>query len=201
MDDAKIFLLGQIARVSAGYALRGSASALPDGDVLFVQLQHVDVDADIDWREVPAVSLPSRREPCWLTSDDLIFSARGTRTLAYPLAHVPGPAVCAPQFFVVSPERPEEVLPEYLAWQINQRPGQEYLAQRATGTTVPNIKRQALEEMPIVLPSIEVQRTLVGLWRSARSERALLSRLIENRKRQLDALAIGLLQIAEREKV
>lgn len=201
MDDAKILELGQVARVSAGYPLRGSAGALLDGNVHFVQLQHVDTDADIDWSKVPRVSLPSKREPHWLTTNDLIFSARGTRTLAYPLPNVPSLAVCAPQFFVLSPKQPEKVLPEYLAWQINQRPCQEYLAQRATGTTIPNVRRQALEEMPIAIPPTEAQRTLVDLWRLSRSERALLSRLIENRKQQLDALAIGLLQIAEREKV
>jgi len=198
MSDANIFSLRDIAQLSAGYPLRGSASALAAGEVHFLQLQHVDTDADVDWAGVPKVTLPSRREPIWLSDNDVIFAARGTRTFAYPLRNTPEHAVCAPQFFVLSPARLGKVLPEYLAWQINQRPAQEYLAQRSTGAAIPNVRRKALEEMPIVVPPIEEQRKFVAFWRCARDERAILNRLIKNRRQQLEALAVGLFQHSAR---
>jgi hypothetical protein len=191
-NDAKITPLGGLAQISAGYPLRTSASALAEGDVHLLQLQHVDTEFDIEWAKVPKVELPSERGHTWLSDNDVVFAARGTRTFAYSLKNTPKHAVCAPQFFVISPSQRTAILPEYLAWHINQRPCQEYLTERATGATIPNVRRQVLEEMPITVPPISTQRIFVAFWRSAREERAVLNRLIQNRKQQLEALAVGL---------
>ncbi len=195
-NDAQISYLSDLAEISAGFPLRGSAGALAEGDTHFIQLTHVDPDADIDWSGVPKVELPPSRKHEWLTDSDIIFSARGTRTLAYPLRNTPEWAVCAPQFFVLSPRAPGTILPEFLAWQINQRPAQEYLARYADTAAIVNVKRQTLEQMPIVVPQIRMQETVVALWRAVQEERATLNQLIENRNQQLEALAIGLFEQA-----
>ncbi|MEH6809007.1 MAG: restriction endonuclease subunit S [Hyphomonas oceanitis] len=197
-NDAKILELMEVADVSAGYPLRSSAEALDKGGVHFIQLKHVDTEAELDWACVPTVALPSKRDPQWLTDDDVIFAARGTRTFAYPLMNTPDHTVCAPQFFVLSAADKGRVLPGFLAWQINQRPAQEYLAQRSTGAHIPNVRRRALEEMPIIVPSLAQQEVIVELWRAAREERATLTRLMENRTQQMEALALGLFQNAQR---
>jgi hypothetical protein len=83
--------------------------------------------------------------------------------------------------------QPAYLLPEFLAWQINQKPAQEYLQQAATGSHILNITRGAIECLPIVIPSLEMQRALVELAEQARRERELMQALIDNRQRQLDA--------------
>jgi restriction endonuclease S subunit len=143
------------------------------------------------------VSLPSKREPQWLSPDSIIFAARGSRNFAYTLDGVPQQAVCAPQFFVISPHIPDAVDPAFLAWQINQRPAQEYIAQTATGAAMPNVRRKALEALPIVLPPIEQQRQIAELYRASREERAILARLMANRDKQMEALAWDLLETAK----
>ncbi len=198
-DDAVFFInLKDAARVSAGYPLRGSAEALGPGDVRFVQLKDVSLDADINWTGIPSVELPSKRVPEWLSDNDVIFSARGTKTLAYPVTGTPGRAVCAPQFYVISIKDPEKLLPAFLAWQINQRSAQDYLARSATGSYIQNIRRGVLEALPVAVPSLRVQRVIVDFWQAARRERTTLNQLIETRNRQLDALAVGLLQPRQR---
>lgn len=192
-NDANNYIkLGDAVSVTAGYPLRKSAEALQPGDVKLVQLKNTDVESDIDWEGVSSVSLPSKREPNWLTDNDVIFSARGTRTLAYPLSQVPPKTVCAPQFFVLSVQEPENLSPHFLAWQINQKPAQDYFQRNATGSHIQNIRRAVLEELKIFLPSKKKQMMIVSFWRAAQQERSLLKRLIENRNSQLEALAIGL---------
>ncbi|ADM09238.1 hypothetical protein PB2503_05837 [Parvularcula bermudensis HTCC2503] len=193
-DDAIIFeSLGRAAEISAGYPLRGSAEALKAGDVHFLALKDVSLDADIDWAHVPTVELPSKRTPDWLSGDDVIFSARGTRTLAYPINDPPARAVCAPQFYVIKVKRPEKLLPAFLAWQINQKPAQDYFSRTATGSYIQNIRRKALENLPLAIPPVHEQQVIVEFWRAAQRERAVLNQLIQNRNQQLDALAVGLL--------
>lgn len=83
-------------------------------------------------------------------------------------------------------------MPEFLAWQINQKPVQEYLEKEATGSNVQNIRKSALEQMPIVLPPLEEQRLIVQFWRAAQREREILQQLIEATDVQLDAIAYRL---------
>jgi restriction endonuclease S subunit len=191
-DAYKILKVGDIARVSAGYPLRGSAESLAAGDIRLIQLKNTNPDSTIDWTKVSSVSLPSKREPNWLTNEDVIFSARGTRTFAYTLDDVPSKTVCAPQFFVLSVSSIKSLSPHFLAWQLNQKPAQDYFQRNATGSHIMNIRRAVLEELEITVPSMNRQMTIVAFWKAAQKERSLLNRLIENRNSQLEALAAGL---------
>ncbi len=186
--------LNEGAAISAGYPLRSSADALESGDVRFIQLRNVSLDADVDWNDVAKVSLPSKKEPAWLSENDVLFSARGTRTLAYALPGVPPRTVCGPQFFVLSVRDPEQLCPEFLAWQINQKPTQDYLQRSATGAHILNIRKAVLEDLPVVVPPRHEQELIVAFWQAARHERAALNKLIENRNTQLEALASALFQ-------
>lgn len=174
--------------------MRGSAEALPPGDVRLVQLKHVSTEEGVRWDEVPQVKLPSTRKTSWLTDKDVIFSSRGTRTLAYPLVGTPERAVCAPQFFVISVKDANRLLPEFLAWQMNQRAAQDYFQTNATGSFIQNIRREVVEGLPIALPPMEEQRLIVKFWRAAQRERAVLKQLINNRDKQLEAMALKLFQ-------
>jgi hypothetical protein len=195
LDAATIYTrLASEVRIASGYPLRTSVELLEPGDVAFLQIKNTSTDVDIDWAGVPRVSLPSKREPIWLTDDDVVFTSRGTRTLAYPLVSTPPRAVCAPQFFVLSAKDTAALSPEFLAWQMNQKPAQDYFQRTATGSHIQNIRREVIEDLPIVIPPIHQQWLIVKFWRAAQLERATLNRLIENRNNQLEALAIGLLQ-------
>jgi hypothetical protein len=200
-DNANIYLrLADVARISSGYPLRSSVELLEPGDVHFLQIKNLSLETEISWEQVPQVSLPSKREPVWLTNDDVVFTSRGTRTLAYPLAATPKKSVCAPQFFVLSLENPGKILPEFLAWQINQKPAQDYLQRAATGDYIQNIRREVIENLPVVVPPIPQQRLIVKFWRASQRERFALNQLIENRTNQLEVIAIGLLKPSNGDK-
>ena len=200
-DNANIHIcLAGITRISSGYPLRSSVELLEPGDVHFLQIKNLSLETDINWEHVPQVTLPSKREPVWLTNDDVVFTSRGTRTLAYPLAATPKKAVCAPQFFVLSVEKPGRLLPEFLAWQINQKPAQDYLQRAATGDYIQNIRREVIENLPIVVPPIQQQTLIVKFWRASQRERVALNQLIENRANLLEAIAIGLIKSSNGEK-
>jgi hypothetical protein len=193
-DATHSVVLGDVAWAASGYPLRSSTEELEGGDVHFVQLKNMSQDADIDWAVVPKVTLPSKRQPTWLSDNDVLFASRGTKTLAYPLAKTPPRTVCAPQFFVLTVRDTRKLLPEFLAWQINQKPAQDYLQRSATGSYIQNIRRNVLENLPIAVPPLHSQQLIVKFWRAAQHERTTLNRLIENRNNQLEALAMGLLQ-------
>lgn len=184
--------LGQFAQLSAGFPFRGAVDALEPGPVGVIQMRNVEGDG-VDWPTLTRVTLPTKRAPDLLSEGDVIFTTRGRRNFALALTEIPFAAVCSPHFFVIRPLEPERLQPDFLAWQINQKPAQEHLQQAATGSHILNITRGAIENLPIVIPPLAVQRTIVAMADAARHERELARALLDNRQLQLDAVAAQIL--------
>jgi hypothetical protein len=184
--------LTDVATISAGFPLRGAVDDLAAGEVAMIQMRNVDPDGGIDWVGVRRVTLPAARSASLLASGDVIFTTRGTRNFAVALAEIPGLGVCSPHFFVIRPTDPARLAPDFLAWQINQRPAQEYFRREATGSYILNIRRDVVENLAIVVPPMARQHAIVAFARTARTERAALARLIDNRNLQIEAIALDL---------
>jgi hypothetical protein len=180
--------LNLFADVRSGYSFRGSVPEAADGEALAVQMRDIDALHGIHWPGVIRTRLEGRRAPDWLRREDILFAIRGTRNIAAWLGEVPGPAVASQYFFLVRVRDPAELLPEFLAWQINQPPAQRYLGSNAEGTDQLSIRRGVLEGLPIAVPPLAAQQRLIDLVRTARAERETLERLIDNRERQLQAV-------------
>jgi hypothetical protein len=184
--------LAELAKIAAGYPFRGAIGELQAGDVAVIQMANLDIAAGVDWKSLQRVSLPPGRSTGYLQAGDVIFTTRGTRNHAVALDHVPEPTVCTPQLFVIRVNDPSVLSPRFLAWQINQRPAQEYFQREATGSYILNIRREVIEGLPVAVPSLARQRAIMGLADAANRECAALARLIENRNQQIEAIAMDL---------
>ena len=184
-------ILREVAEIAAGHPLRSGVDELPAGDTGVIQMRNVDPDTGVDWASVSRVELPPARRIEFLNPGDVIFSTRGARTYAVALGAPPFPVVCSPHFFVLR-IRGVAIEPRFLAWQINQAPAQEYLQREATGSHILNIRREVVERMEIVIPSLARQAAIVAFAESVAREKRLLFALIENRQQQMNALAAEL---------
>jgi hypothetical protein len=180
-------MLKHFVEIQGGFPFRSGIQPEPSGSVLAVQMRDLQPDKPVDWGSVVRTDLEGRREAEWLRDGDVLFVAKGT------LTGVPARTVSSPHMYVLRVQAPQTLMPEFLAWQINQRPAQQYLDKAAVGTNQLSIRRAALESMPLAVPSIARQESLLGLAELARKERAALQKLIDNRQRQLDAITRDLL--------
>jgi hypothetical protein len=185
--------LCDVATVMAGHPIRDAVRSVPGGDVAVVQIKNVDADIGVDWSAVARIVLTSRREPDWLKPGDILFSARGQRNVAVCLDQPPGRAVCSPHFFLIRVKNRKLAMPEFLAWQMNLPRAQRYFSQSATGSYITSIRRQVLETLPVLIPSLDRQHLLVGLAQAALREKQLVQKLMENRQKELDRVAQDLL--------
>lgn len=181
-----------IATLSAGFPFRGAVEPIRGGDALVVQMKNVDPQNGIDWTSVTRSKLPGKKEPDWLREGDIIFAARGSRNYAVVIEGAPENAVCSPHFFVLRVRDQSSTLPAFLAWQINQGSAKRYFEQSATGSYILNIRRRVLENLEVVIPDRAQQEKVVALNHAAQAERAIMERLIANRKTQMEAIARGL---------
>lgn len=192
MIDVSKTTIGHIAELQAGYPFRGAIEEAPGGDVRVVQMKDVDPDEGVGWSGALRTVLPGRRRPEWLREGDVLFVAKGAHFYAALVEGPPEQAVCSPAFFRIRVTEPAAIDPAFLAWQINQPPFQRQLHQAAEGSGQLSIRRPVLEALTLSLPALARQRSLVALADLARRERRALQHLINNRERQLHALAESL---------
>jgi len=184
-------ILKGMADVQAGHPFRGSVPAVKGGNAYALQMRDLNPSGVVAWDELVCTEIDARKPVQWLEPGDVVFVARGTRNYAVCLKEVPKPTVCSPNFFLVRINSPV-LLPEFLAWQINRAPAQRYLASSAEGSDQLSIRRPVLEALPVSVPPLAQQRLIVSLAEAAVHEERQLQALINNRQKQLDALAFAL---------
>lgn len=196
MIDAIFLNIGSVVDVKPGYPFRGSIEESTEGNTLAVQMKDVDPEHGVNWSGVIRTSLVGRKHPEWLKAGDVLFVSKGARFYAVCLDEPPSAAVCSPHFFLLQVLPRAELLPAFLAWQINQPPFQRQLQQAAEGSSQLSIRRPVLEALTLSVPSLADQQRIVALADLARRERQTHHQLIHNREQQLQALAEGLAQAA-----
>ena len=187
-----MYLLKDIAQVKACYPFRGRITEIPDGDVKVMQMKDVSHDGGLNLSGLISTNLEGRRAPHWLEPGDIVFMARGNRNYAIYLDEVPARVVCSPLFFHIH-MRTKNILPEFLAWQINQGPAQSYFGRSRVGTAQMSIRRSTLEELPVSIPELDKQKALIELDRLMKEEQRLCNQLATSREQIMNSLARDLL--------
>lgn len=187
--DAKHSVLVEVASLQAGYPFRTTVEEVSSGDVLVVQMKDVGPEIGVDWASAIRTRLVGRKQPDWIQEGDILFAAKGARFYAVCAVAPPGQAVCVPAFFHLRVHAAARVVPQFLAWQINQLPCQRQLLQAAEGSSQLSIRRPVLEQLALSIPAVEEQHRIVALAELAQRERRTLQRLIDNREQQLQAIA------------
>ncbi|MCX2793851.1 Type I restriction modification DNA specificity domain-containing protein [Microbulbifer thermotolerans] len=164
------------------------------GNGYVIQLRDVDGDAQINWQTLVCADVSGRKQPDWLKKGNIIFSARGSRNFASLVPDTDLPVVCSPHFFIIDLKGREDVLPEFLAWQLNQAPLQKYFQQAAEGSVHVSIRKAVLGQAPIAIPPIDKQKIIVELADRVLKEKKALEKLIELRRLEVDAIAKNILK-------
>jgi len=185
--------LRQIADIRAGHPFRSSVKETASGNGRVIQVRDMDDSGLIVWENLVQTMVEGRKEPDWLASGDIVFSARGNRNFASVVPDLPPrldkPVVCGPHFFRLKVKDLDNVLPSFLSWQLNQKASQRYLRISAQGSAQVSISRSHLEAIPLSFPPLKKQQAIVALSNLAAKEKHLLERLIVNRRHEMDALA------------
>jgi restriction endonuclease S subunit len=96
--------------------------------------------------------------------------------------------VAAGSLFILRPD-PSRVIADYLVFFLNLPATQAVLRQLATGSTIPNLRRSAIEQLAMPLPSLSDQHKLVALSRLVRQQADIETRLNALRRQELHLLA------------
>jgi len=181
--------LREIANIQIGYQLPGRIPHDVNAPYRIIRMRDVDDAGNLNLGKL-AWFTPHRDADRYVVQvGDVMFQARGNRNLAFVLRRVPARTLASNHFYIVR-VKSDFVLPEYLAWFVNQPAAQSHLTGKAQGTTMMLVPKEAFETLGVDLPPLDVQRAIVELVELRQRERALVQNLECKRDTLIRALSL-----------
>ena len=180
--------LADITTITAGHPFRGAIPEKHGSGVRTVQMKDVSTDNEIKWESILETDIAGKKQPDWLKKGDILFAARGNRNYAVMIDRDYDSLICAPHFYVVRVKL-QTLLPDFLVWQLNQKPAQSYFRKEAEGSVTKSIRRTVLENTPITVPVRKAQIQILDLHKVLLQEKQLYSALVHNTEKIMAGIA------------
>jgi restriction endonuclease S subunit len=176
-----------IADIRPGLQFREAIRHAEQGELGVVQAGDIGVDGAIELDRVTRVpGIPNLPKSQTLAAGEVLLQCRG---LTYRAAVVPATEiklVASASLLILCP-RPE-IRPAFLAHFLNDPSTQAELRKLATGATIANLKRSALEQLETPLPTLMDQDRIIALGETLRHQLRIEARIVELRRIELRAL-------------
>ena len=179
--------LKDIATIRSGHLFREKIEPEANGPMRVIQVSDITPDARLSLDPLTRISVRGLKQNRHLEPGDCLFISRGPRKQAIAIAQMLENTIATSQFFVLRPDI--TILPEFLAWYINQRPAQRYIEEHSTGTSASLINLEALKMLPVEVPPSETQTRIVRIHQLSLREKELVE-AIQTRRRAMVEMAL-----------
>lgn len=181
-------LIKDIAQIQTGLFAKPSGL----GELVYLQSKHFDEFGQLHLILYPDLPSKGVSEKHFLKGGDILFSAKGTKNFATVFENHNEPAVASTSFFVIRPND-NKVLPQFLAWFLNNPTIQTILKGQALGSSIPSISKQVLENLEMPLPDITTQKAIVEISRLRHKEKSLKQQIEALREKQIQQMILNTL--------
>lgn len=166
------------------------AKPLGEGDVIYLQVKHFDEFGHLQSALHGDLLSADIARKHLLQDGDVLFAAKGSKNFAAVYEKHNEPAVASTSFFVIRSTN-KLILPEYLAWFLNNHSTQTLLKTQAIGTAIPSISKQVLEALEIPMPEIKTQQTILHIATLRSREKAIKLQIEMLREKQVQQQIIN----------
>jgi restriction endonuclease S subunit len=153
------FALSDLAAISQGFSFRGRIEDEISGKFLVLQAKDLNDTGAVDFSSVSRARELPGKSALLLETGDVLIQPRGVTYRAALVSELPAPAIAAAPLYVLRPSF-QKVRARYLVSFLNDPITQSLLRQAATGTHVPQVSRQTLEQLEVPLPALKDQDSL-----------------------------------------
>lgn len=164
--------LKEISEAKLGYPFRERIVHNDAGKYAVVQMKDMGEDCQINTAKLYRVDIEKISPAHYLQKGDVLFQNRGWRNCAAVVPDLVSGAVASSHLIVLRTK--SNVLPEYLAWYLNDIRAQGTIKNLARGATIPVISKELLGELEIEVPELAVQQKIVELERLRHKENSLV---------------------------
>ncbi len=167
--------LEEVAIVNTGIY----AQPYPNGDIVYLQVKYFSEDGQIVQELHQELKKEEINEKHLLKNGDVLFASKGSKNFATVYSDRYGISVASTAFMVIKLKPGAQILPDYLAWFLNHPDNLNSLKDKATGTGMPSITKNALQEIELYIPSIEKQRLILKIYETGKRKDELLKKLTQ----------------------
>lgn len=172
--------LKDIAEIQAGYSFREGITPIDDGSVRVIQIKDIGSFGDVLEDDLAAVDADNLKNDFFVRSGDVLLTTRGASRRAAAVGETMESTIFVAQIFAIR-NLDKRVLPDYLAWYLNQPPAQEHFDTFTSGATIQNVRKDVLAALPVDVPSIETQRLVLEIVELRRRETSLIKEIESKR--------------------
>lgn len=193
---AKKYKLHDLVEIKAGYPFRGAVKKVIGGGVWVVQARDIAEPGELVIDSTIETELTGKRDPDWLTKDDVLFINKGQRAIACHIDQDYEHTTCSPSLFILKTRKDwvNNLNMKFIAWYLNQTPAQNYFKRTAEGSNQVSIRKQTLGDLIIGIPSLEEQTILAGIYTNSIQQQKVLTSMISNIDNRMSLLAQDLLK-------
>lgn len=183
--------LKKLASVQMGHSFRSKLEPDPAGNISVIQMKDLTEDNRLNAQELVQIDMQGLKERHRVKKNDLAFRSRGQTNTAALIDQELSDAVIAAPLLRIRVES-DSVIPAYLCWFINQPSSQAVLQSKATGTAVRMIGKLAIEDLEVIVPSLDVQQKVIEIYQLSINEQKLMSELAKKKEVLTDAILMNL---------
>lgn len=174
--------ISNITQIQSGILFKEGIKSASEGNIRIIQLKDVDTKGNLNTSDLQQSDL-AVWEAKLVRQGDVIFKAKTNHPVAVVIKEDLKNTIVTAHYFILR-IKDSSVLPGYLAWYLNQKPAQMYFDKHAGGTRIQVVNMQALGNLSIAIPSLEVQKKIVSLYDLHQREETLVD-LLKEKKRLL----------------
>jgi restriction endonuclease S subunit len=178
-----------IASIRSGYHFDRKIIPDPEGSYRIIQMRDIDSRNMLDVSNLIRISTGRDVDRYLARKGDVLFVSRGSNNFAVVIDYDLKDAIPVSYFFIVR-LKTDAVQPAYLAWYINQPGAQGYLGRNLKGSYIPMIGKEDFQQLPIEVPPLSLQKTIVELDFLKKREKELLCRLAEKKAQLIDLMCM-----------
>lgn len=180
--STKKISLGEACYIRAGYTARTALTEDDDKGIPAIQLRDLH-NKQIHLGSVRKYALEGKLDRYVINPGDVLFRSRGeNNTASIAIGNAGETAIALLPVMFIKPKG-DDLLPEYIAWSINQYEAQRHFDLTARGTKLRMIPREALEALPLHIPNVAIQRMITELDALSATETRLLHELADTKRK------------------
>lgn len=185
--------LKEITDIQAGFSFRGSIPVSKNGNYRVIQIKDISPDGFIRKDNLVRTEIDFIKPEYLTYENDVLFTSRGLNRRAAIVDKESENAIFVSQLYALK-IKTEDILPEYLAWYINQKPAEEFFEANASASYIQNIRQDVLGRLPVFLPSVETQRKIIEMHQLSLREKEIMERVLAKRQQIMNQLLLKLIQ-------
>ena len=189
------YLLKDIADIRTGYSFRAKLEPDSEGNIMVVQLKELSDKHTIDISTAVKINMQDVSDNYLLQKDDLVFRSRGMDSTAAIMDITANNVILSAPFQRIRLRDTLKIIPEYLLWYINSKDAQTYFSANKTGTSVSMISTAVLADLPVVIPSLEIQKKIIEINILSVKEIELQEELIRKKRLLTETILLKTLEL------